>query len=56
MVGDSVADLDLCKTTGVRSIGFAKISERGEGLAHAGAEALTDPMEDLPHAVDDGAR
>lgn len=51
MVGDSVTDIVVCATTGVRSVGFAKNPKRGEELARAGAEALVDSIEELAHAV-----
>lgn len=51
MVGDSVTDITVCNTTGVRSIGFAKNPRRGQELFDAGADALCDSMDDLAAAV-----
>ena len=44
MVGDSVSDITVCQTTGVRSIGYAKNPKRGQQLAAAGADAIVDSM------------
>lgn len=40
MIGDSVSDIQVCKATGVHSIGFAKTPRRGAELRDAGAEAI----------------
>ena len=51
MVGDSVTDIVVCQTTGVKSIGFAKNPRRGQELSDAGADALCDSMADLATAI-----
>ncbi len=51
LVGDSVTDIEVSRRTGVRSIGFAKNPRRGDELAQAGADALTDSMSALADAV-----
>jgi phosphoglycolate phosphatase len=51
MVGDAVTDIEFARRAGVRSIGFAKNSERGRELAAAGADAITATMSDLTAAV-----
>ncbi|WP_327639548.1 HAD hydrolase-like protein [Kribbella sp. NBC_00482] len=44
MIGDSVTDIEVSKSVGVRSIGYAKSSARGVELKRAGADAITDNM------------
>ena len=50
-VGDSITDIEVASTTGVRSIGYAKHERRGEELAAAGADALITHMNDLADAI-----
>ncbi|GAB4087045.1 HAD family hydrolase [Myceligenerans cantabricum] len=47
LVGDSVSDIEVAKTTGVRSIGYAKTQQRGTELRETGADAVTDDMASL---------
>jgi hypothetical protein len=49
MIGDSVTDIEVSRTAGVRSIGDA---ERGDELVRAGADAITDDMASLAAAVE----
>jgi phosphoglycolate phosphatase len=51
MVGDAATDIEFARRAGLRSIGYAKNSERGRGLASAGADAITRTMSDLAAAV-----
>lgn len=44
MIGDSVTDIEVCKITGVWTIGFAKNTRRHEELLHAGADAVVDDL------------
>jgi HAD superfamily hydrolase (TIGR01509 family) len=52
MIGDSVTDIEVSRTAGVRSIGYAKTPERGDELVRAGADAITDDMASLAAAVE----
>jgi phosphoglycolate phosphatase len=47
LIGDSVSDIEVAQTTGIRSIGYAKSQRRGDELRKAGADALTSSMADL---------
>ena len=51
MVGDSVTDITVSHTTGVRSIGYAKSPRRGIELADAGADAVVDSIAALASAI-----
>ncbi|TCC19419.1 HAD family hydrolase [Kribbella speibonae] len=51
MIGDSVTDIVVSQTAGVRSIGYAKTPERGIELQRAGADAVTTDMTALAEAV-----
>ena len=51
LVGDSVTDIQVSRTTGIRSIGFAKTPIRGRELQAAGADAITDSVADLADLV-----
>ncbi|MFI2490154.1 HAD family hydrolase [Promicromonospora kroppenstedtii] len=44
LIGDSVSDIEVAVTTGIRSIGYAKTPRRGAELREAGADAVTDNM------------
>ena len=46
-IGDSVSDIDVSHAAGVRSIGYAKTSQRGIELDLAGAGALATSMLDV---------
>lgn len=47
LIGDSVSDIEVARTAGVRSIGFAKTRQRGEELREAGADAVVATMTSL---------
>lgn len=47
IIGDSVSDIEVAKTAGVRSIGYAKTRERGIELRDAGADAVVGRMASL---------
>lgn len=51
MIGDSVTDIEVSQSAGVRSIGYAKTPERGAELDRAGADAIIDDMASLATAV-----
>jgi phosphoglycolate phosphatase len=50
-VGDSVSDIEVSRRTGLRSLGYAKTSLRGEELAAAGADAITETMTAVAAAI-----
>jgi len=50
-VGDSVSDITVSHTTGVRSIGYAKNTRRGDELAAAGADALVLSIAQLADSI-----
>lgn len=50
-VGDSVTDVEVSRTTGVHSIGYAKTPERGQQLTAAGADAVTAEMINVANAL-----
>lgn len=52
MVGDSLTDVQASRAAGVPVIGYAKTPARGEALARAGADAVTDSMHALAAAID----
>jgi phosphoglycolate phosphatase len=56
LVGDSVTDIQVSLTTGIRSIGFAKSAARGRELASAGADAITDSMAALANLIAGGVK
>ena len=56
MIGDSVSDILVCQTTGVRSIGYAKNPRRGQELADVGADTLVDSMAKLARAVENSGK
>lgn len=45
LVGDSISDVEVAYAAGIRSIGYAKNPRRGNELATAGADALTETIE-----------
>lgn len=47
MIGDSVTGIEVCKTTGVRSIGLAKNPRRGAELREAGADSIADALHEI---------
>jgi HAD superfamily hydrolase (TIGR01509 family) len=47
LIGDSVSDIEVARTVGVHSIGYAKTQRRGIELHEAGADAVVDSMADL---------
>lgn len=47
LIGDSVSDVQVAHTTGVRSIGYAKTPARGHELARAGVDTLVEHISDL---------
>jgi phosphoglycolate phosphatase len=47
LIGDSVSDIEVARATHVRSIGYAKTSQRGVELLEAGADALAVSIGDL---------
>ena len=53
-LGDSVTDVEVANTTGVRSIGYAKHARRGEELAAAGADALTADLALISQSISAG--
>lgn len=55
-IGDSVSDIQVSHTAGVRSIGYMKNSRRGDELAAAGADALFLEMNNLAAVVRESAR
>lgn len=50
-VGDSVTDIEVSNVTGVRSIGYATTTERGQDLASAGANVIIADMATLASAL-----
>jgi phosphoglycolate phosphatase len=42
LLGDSITDVQVSRTTGIRCIGYAKTPARGHELHLAGADAITD--------------
>ena len=42
LLGDSITDVQVSRTTGIRCIGYAKTPTRGRELHLAGADAITD--------------
>lgn len=46
-IGDSVSDIEVARTAGVRSIGYAKTRQRGVELSEAGADVVVDTMASL---------
>lgn len=44
LIGDSVSDVEVAHAAGIRSIGYAKNPRRGQELADAGADALTETI------------
>lgn len=50
-IGDSVTDVEVSRRTRIRSIGYAKTSERGDELVAAGADAITDDMRLIANAI-----
>lgn len=53
LVGDSVSDIQVSLTTGVRAIGYAKTPERGHLLRAAGAIATVSTMRELCDLLSD---
>jgi phosphoglycolate phosphatase len=51
MIGDSITDIEVSRIAGVRSIGYAKTPQRGQDLAGAGADAVSDDMAAIAAAV-----
>ncbi|MFC8943014.1 HAD family hydrolase, partial [Streptomyces griseoincarnatus] len=47
LIGDSVSDIEVARTTSVGSIGYAKTRQRGVELREAGADAVTDAITSL---------
>lgn len=51
LVGDSITDVEACLAAGVRSIGFAKTTRRGQELRAARADAVITSMTELAQAI-----
>jgi phosphoglycolate phosphatase-like HAD superfamily hydrolase len=51
LIGDSVSDIEVARTVGVRSIGYAKTRQRGTELQESGADAVVNSMADLVAAL-----
>jgi phosphoglycolate phosphatase-like HAD superfamily hydrolase len=51
LIGDSITDIEVAHTTGVRSIGYAKAPGRRASLLAAEPDAVTDSMADLGKAL-----
>jgi beta-phosphoglucomutase-like phosphatase (HAD superfamily) len=51
LIADSVTDIEVSRTTGLRSIGYAKTPTRGNELHLAGADAITDSNHALAEHV-----
>lgn len=47
LIGDSVSDIEVSHLAGLRAIGFAKTPTRGRELDDAGADAITDTLQEL---------
>jgi phosphoglycolate phosphatase len=51
LIGDTITDVHVAKTTGVRSIGYAKTTTRGAEFTAAGADAITEQISTLAAAI-----
>lgn len=51
MIGDSVTDIEVCRATGVQSVGWAKTALRGRELHAAGAQVVVGSIGEISSAL-----
>ncbi|MET9650430.1 HAD family hydrolase [Streptomyces sp. NPDC006460] len=51
LIGDSISDIEAARTAAARSIGFANKAGKAKALSAAGADAVTEDMNDIARAL-----